>query len=370
MLPTVFLLAVLPLALADFWQDILSSTKQTLSNLSPFSNSQLFKVDSLKTVNAGTIYPEMVSDWVQNQHKIPFCLAISLNAQPFVSLKGWQLDESFGSDRVAVWKEATTGKVFIGCRGTTFKGNSGYGDDIKDNFFIAGLSKYVASDGSQVKQAEQAVKKILQSIPASNIMIGGHSLGGNTAIQIGQLYNISTVAFNGAAPPTNPVLKGPGPELATQYHIAGDLISTHMGSTAAKVIRISKLSGYEIFGFKYMHSAERFLKSDQTIGYIDANTEDQLFQEWAKSLSGPLAIIAGPFVNQSPIPDSQRYSSGSQVSYQSKQSVGVQENQGPRIDQSLIKKALSVLNLTNSSYKSISFSRLFFTAVATFIINL
>lgn len=96
--------------------------------------------------------------------------------------------------------------------------------------------------------------------------------GGTAAQCLAGMYpNSRSIALNGGAAPTNPVLTGPGPSRARCYHIMGDLVSTHMGPLAAQVIRVAKKN--RKFGVLYPHSSSRFLASDGPWEYITANDE-------------------------------------------------------------------------------------------------
>lgn len=102
-----------------------------------------------------------------------------------------------------------------------------------------------------------------------NFVFVGHSLGGTAAQCLaGQYSNSRSIALNGGAAATNPVLVGPGSR-ARFYHIFGDLVSTHMSPNAAEVIRVAKKD--RGFGVFYPHSSSRFLASDGEWKYATAD---------------------------------------------------------------------------------------------------
>ena len=125
------------------------------------------------------------------------------------------------------------------------------------------------------------------------------------------------VSFNGGAAPTNPILQGPGPERFTHYHIVGDLISSHMGESAARVIRV-KIPGKN-FGSQAPHSSGNLLLEGTP---YTADAEDKEYVRWGlipnfvHSVVSKLLFIGAKFrtklkvlkiVDTSPIPNSTRF---------------------------------------------------------------
>lgn len=241
-----------------------------------------------------------VADWVKPEHKCAFLLCVSLYSKPVRFIYDYSLQPTMTTARVGVWQNSRGG-YFVGLRGTTFL-STGSGDDLGDDIQIA-LSKAAKPDLSLVREAT-AVVSMLRQKGVKYIMIGGHSLGGYAAISIGATFGLNTCSFNGAAPPISPVLLGPGRELATHYHIVGDLISTHMGCEAADVIRVDKKM---TFGFTTPHSTDRFYARDPTTRLVDATAEDVALCVWAATNPPvPETLLISLIVYNNPIPCSVR----------------------------------------------------------------
>lgn len=84
---------------------------------------------------------------------------------------------------------------------------------------------------------------IKKGVPTNKIRIGGHSLGGRAAACLGVEFNVARVVlFNAAAPATNPLRTGLGPDRQIHYHIGGDLISTHSDPSKMKLVIVDNSS--------------------------------------------------------------------------------------------------------------------------------
>jgi hypothetical protein len=253
-----------------------------------------------------------VADWVKPEHKVPFLLCESLYSKPFQFKYDYSYQASNSTSRIGVWQNSA-GDYFVGLRGTVIFAEKDIKDDVQIAFRRAGLQ-----DLSLVEEAKKVVESLLVT-RRRHVMVGGHSLGGFAAMAIGKMFNLNTCSFNGAAPITNPVLSGPGPILATHYHIVGDLISTHMGCQAASIVRVDKKLP---FGFITPHSTERFYSSDPTTRLVDATSEDVAMCVW--SLTNPPGEASTVFISSivfnSPIPCSSR--SNSPDSYMAFVTVG------------------------------------------------
>ena len=265
-------------------------------------------------------YVSVVADWVLPQHRTPFLLATSLYGQPLQSSEGWWIESMYTSPRVACWSKM--GLFFIGCRGTNPFGPH-FNLDLIDDAVIAGISTAGPEGILLVQEAEVILKDLIvrRNVVVQNIMVGGHSLGGYAAMMLGAKYLCKVCSFNGGAPCTNPVRTGPGPALATHYHIVGDLVSTHMDPVAAQVLRID--TGARGFGVTYSHDTERFLKTTPVKGFLTADEADTIWLSWGLMTAGkintpvgPIQIVPSPFtilhelVLKSPIPGSQRALTG------------------------------------------------------------
>ena len=260
--------------------------------------------------------PDQLAPWIRPEDQIPLLLAVSLYGTPRKELGDFRILERNGS-RIAAWMNRE-GVMVIGCRGTTPFSANGL-QDLMDDINISG-SDYC--NLSLVKLAEDLITKY--SDKAKTIIFVGHSLGGTSALCLTSKYaNFSLpvrgIGFNAGAAPTNPILSGPGPQKFRQYHIVGDLISSHMGPEAAEVIRIKKSKA--AFGGVYAHSTPRMLASDGDWAYSTPDEEDALYYNWGKtykpgwdvlipgaSLGKFLrVIISSNIVEKNPIPGSTRF---------------------------------------------------------------
>ncbi len=97
------------------------------------------------------------------------------------------------------------------------------------------------------------------------------------------------MAFNPGAAPTNPVESGPGPNRVTAYHIFGDIISTHMSSKAANVIRV-KPQGLS-FGNSTAHFTSN-LTNHRPYSIVSPNEEQQAFSKWRRGIINTISTIS------------------------------------------------------------------------------
>ena len=129
-----------------------------------------------------------------------------------------------------------------------------------------------------VKEGMELVKMLKNQ--TTGFIFAGHSLGGTAAFCLGnKVLDSRIIAFNPGAAPTNPVTSGPGPSRARVYHIFGDIISSHIGSGAAEVIRVKK-QGVS-FGGTMAHSTENLINGRPftIVGPVD---EESAFQKWRR----------------------------------------------------------------------------------------
>ena len=272
--------------------------------------------------------PEHIASWVRPEDRIPLLLAISLYGKPLTSMGNFRLVINAG--RVASWVDFTTNVVIIGLKGTSDKSLA---HDIVDDVIIMSAPNYCAL--SLIGEADKVISETvaimtdnteeelvtgrLKSDEEPSFIFAGHSLGGTAAMCLTIKYpNSIGVSFNGGAAPTNPILEGPGPGRFTHYHIVGDLISSHMGSRAARVIRI-KIQGKN-FGSQAPHSSGNLLLEGSP---YTPDLEDQEYVRWGllpsfvHSVVSKLLFIGGSkfrtrlkvlkTVDNSPIPDSTRF---------------------------------------------------------------
>jgi pimeloyl-ACP methyl ester carboxylesterase len=245
--------------------------------------------------------PGELAAWVEEPHRIPLLLALSLYKNTLQEFQGYLLQPG-SSDRIGIWYRDFDEQWVVGCRGTSlFASNSG--SDLADDSKIA-FGSYC--DLSLVKEAMQAVESILdQDVDEDDIWIVGHSLGGAAALCVAAQFQLNCISFNGGASPTNPVVSGPGPYLATHYHIFGDLVSTHMSEGAARVVRIKTEKTH--FGELYPHSSERILDK-VPFRIVSATEEDEAYLAWAKNYKLSFSILGAWFSIGKYIADMKKYS--------------------------------------------------------------
>lgn len=168
-------------------------------------------------------------------------------------------------------------------------------------------------DLSLVSQVSLLVGELEEKV--SSFIFAGHSLGGTAALCLaGKVGNSRAVCFNAGAAPTNPVTSGPEGR-AIQYHIVGDLISSHMSDEAAKVKRIYKRDSR--FGSLKPHDSTNILASSGGWRIISPTEEDEMYQKWGNYLFVVRTMIRflrftswlllKKVVQLSPIPNSKRW---------------------------------------------------------------
>lgn len=255
-----------------------------------------------------------VAEWVHPQHRAPFIMLVSLYGSPRHQVDDFSLQGQYTTKRVGVWKNKDQ-KFFVAFKGTSIAGDTGKAD-LYDDAVIAGLVNIENRDITLVTEGDALIKKLLaQGIQKSQILLGGHSLGGFAAMTLATRYQLFACVFNAAAPPTRPVLTGPGPIFATHYHICGDVISSHMSDNAALVIRADKRNGY-FFAGAWPHATDRFFAIDPTYGFMTASQEDLLYVAFAALITKVVGVIplpGGPLTSflvdtaiNKPIPGSSR----------------------------------------------------------------
>ena len=266
-----------------------------------------------------------IASWVDPVDQVPLLLALSLYGTPRLWLDNYQILVDKG--RVVSWINYENNSIIIGLKGTS---DQSLVKDVADDLIIMTDSSYC--DLSLVREGEAVITetlKRLQETPQDlvegrsvsdatpTLTFAGHSLGGTAAMCLTDLYPNSTgVSFNGGAAPTNPILKGPGPDRFTHYHIVGDLVSSHMSEAAAKVVRV-KIPGKD-FGSQAPHSSGNLLLEGSV---YSADMEDKEYTRWGLlpnfvySIVSKLVFIGSKYrtqlkvlqtVEKSPIPNSTR----------------------------------------------------------------
>lgn len=271
--------------------------------------------------------PSQLASWVLPLDRVPLLLALSIYETPRDRLEGFALIKS--SSRACTWVDRELKAIIVGCKGTskgTIKGD--LVDDAKImsdsdycNLSIVDVAQKLLKETFEIldKEADDSLvlNRLLDYDQPWRIIFVGHSLGGTAAFCLTQTNpNSRGISFNGGASPTNPILLGPGPKSMTHYHIVGDLISTHMGDSAAQVFRI-KIPGLE-FGSIDPHKSGTILKQGQS---VSPDIEDKEYYNWGHKHSLFYSVVSHflpitsflfklqtmKIVDDSPIPNSNRF---------------------------------------------------------------
>lgn len=260
---------------------------------------------------------DQLADWIQPDHRGPLSLCLNM------SNVGWQKDLNgyhFVSDprvarqstsplfpharfgpasvdrlatvRVGVWRKVNRCGVMeyvVGFRGTGI-GKQGMFADLGDDLILAGIRAAPTQCDLNIVQEGRIILDILikeRAITPSQIVLAGYSLGGSAALCLAsQTPGVRALSFFGGAPPTFPFKTGPGPDRATHYHVVGDLVSSHMDPSAAKVVRVDK--GFTDFSLIAPHLSGRFLRNDRPdfpAKILSASDEDAKFVMWATGVA-------------------------------------------------------------------------------------
>lgn len=196
-------------------------------------------------------------------------------------LDGWDTMCKYNTNpHISVWYNTYDDEFFIAMRGTSPFGKLGYTDIYDDAQIAFGLDTFVETmfglgalgTGQKHVLGKIAAEGVQKAIPQSSldlcntlsitqgawpiidalladgaspskITIAGHSLGGRAAACLAAKYNFKrAVLFNAAAPPTNPLRVGLGPDRQIHYHIIGDLVSSHSDPNFMTVVYIDNSS--------------------------------------------------------------------------------------------------------------------------------
>lgn len=273
-----------------------------------------------------------IADWILPEHRIALALNLTQNMGAVQEREGFYRMNEISNDHISVWKNFKN-KWILACRATGV-GRPGFMTDYADDQVLAGDSAKPVCDLGNVVQAQNVLRELYyreaylretdpKALFATRaLLVVGYSLGGAVAMCVADVLPFAhVVSFSGGCPPTRPRLFGPGPQRATHYTVAGDLVSSHMAPWAAKVIRVDE--GYnEDCGVIGPHLSSIFLRSSGIRGYVSPDEADEAFVGWAtKYLSwwNPINWFRNLFTTKtakiaciSPIPGSRRFSSSIQ----------------------------------------------------------
>jgi hypothetical protein len=203
-----------------------------------------------KEVAISTAQSIQPAEFIDERDWIVLELCASLYTDPIQEKDGWLLLEE-GTVSVRVWVKDET--AIVGIMGTSPKAGL---SNILDDAALAGI----VEDACNLSVVNQATA-IINNLDQTDLIIGGHSLGGAAAFCLAHKFPESrAVSFNGGAPPTGGGVKGAGRDRCRFYHIVGDIISTHIDDSTADVSRIHLLGEVAWNDTKYYHSTERFFE--------------------------------------------------------------------------------------------------------------
>lgn len=229
--------------------------------------------------------------FVRPEHQVPLHLALSLYTHPIEELAGYKL--VYATTRFGIWIKDN--HVIVGCKGTTATHKKDLADDAK----LATSAN--RCDLSLVREVMEHAEFLAQY----PVTFSGHSLGGAAAMCLATKFpNSLAVVYNAAAPPTNPVLSGPGPHRAVHYHVMGDGISSHMSPDAATIVRV-EIPGPK-WGYAFPHAVERLYATQYS--YVSADQEQASWIRDGAHVMKYFGIVkrlaAQQFVCAHPIPGS------------------------------------------------------------------
>jgi hypothetical protein len=186
----------------------------------------------------------LVAEWIHPHHRDKVYLISQFYGKPPKQFNGWTLVKQ--NTRWGVYEKG--GEYFVLLKGTNPKSFQDLHDDLN-----------IALEGPDWVSLIKEGDEVIQSLDHRHkISVGGHSLGGYSALYLGQKHNIETLALNPAATANAPMMYGPGPHLATTYHIAGDHISSNGNDDYSRIVRADL--GYEGYQTIKAHNTDNFFK--------------------------------------------------------------------------------------------------------------
>lgn len=184
-----------------------------------------------------------VAEWILPQHRDKvFLIAAFYKDQP-KEFNGWKLYKK--DTRWAVYEKNDS--YFVILKGTNPKSFRDLHDDL--NIALEGPNWV-----SLIKEGDQIIKELNKE--QKKVSVGGHSLGGYSALYLGEQYKLETLALNPAATANAPMMYGAGQDLATTYHVAGDHISSNGNDQYSKIIRADL--GYKGHQTVAAHNTDNF----------------------------------------------------------------------------------------------------------------
>lgn len=260
-------------------------------------NKDQYTVENAVLAQPQNVLPVQVASFVDPVDRLPAYIALLAydDVVPSKVIGTYYLVKK--THRMQMWVSDVDRTIIIGVRGTG-PGQQGFGQDLKDALLVAGLRLMDSCAFGVVNEVRRDVENAVQS--GYNVVVCGHSLGGSAAMCLGDIFpSVRVVSFNGGAPPTNPKKRGPGPQRATHYHIEGDIISSHMASTAAKVVRV-RVQNIGWTNKLAAHKIDRFFESVPWT-YILPQQEQQTWRKY--SIWPPKHPILSALILASPIPN-------------------------------------------------------------------
>lgn len=236
-----------------------------------------------------------VAPFIDVEDHVPMILCFSMygkNGVTTLQQYGGYNITGYGSLFTRCWTKG--GSVIIGVRGTA-PGEKGFVSNLVDDITLAVFSQQVGCDLKIVADAKPFVQEFIDR-GFCEIIVCGHSLGGNAAMCLGKEFSEVTrvITFNGAAPPTSD-WAGVGRERSKAYHIVGDLISTHLDDWTADVRRMQLIEpeGTNWGDPAFYHSTDRFLETRPVRRITNQQEETDLMTYIFKSANAPVTVTMG-----------------------------------------------------------------------------
>ena len=230
--------------------------------------------------------------FIMDQDKLPMLLCFSTYGSIITERDGYQITV-VGSQFARCWVKCP-GSVIIGIRGTAI-GQVGGFDNLLDDTVIAGLIGNDKCALQIVQEVEKFVKDFIER-GFCEIIVCGHSLGGEAAFCLAQKYQEITraISFNGAAPASGGIFEGAGRERSTAYHIVGDVVSTHISDAQCHVSRIKLVEPNPTnWGDPfYYHSTDRFYNHQRQYVFWTPQQEQEDIQDYVYN-----STVTGELVN-------------------------------------------------------------------------
>lgn len=151
--------------------------------------------------------------------------------------------------------------------------------DVYDDLLLT-----LGRDFPRARQAKRFVTELLRlNRGRLRVQVTGHSLGGAIAREVGEALRLPVITFNGAAPPSAPVVST---TTGVDYHIVFDFVSAWQSPNTVRIDKGYLVKG-GLDGVFPAHAFDNFSKKRRGI-VVTAHTEDYMLRSWWQTL--PLGI--------------------------------------------------------------------------------